>query len=146
MHVGMLRLGGEKMSKSLGNLVLVPRLLADGHSAAAIRLALLTPHYRTELDWEPELLDAAAQRLARWQRAIALTTAPPFGGAAAAATGHLARDLDTGSAIDVLDAWCEQALAGPAGDGPADPAAPGAFTDYLSGVLGLPLRETGRAA
>ena len=56
MHVGMLRLGGEKMSKSLGNLVLVPRLLADGHSAAAVRLALLTPHYRTELDWEPELL------------------------------------------------------------------------------------------
>jgi len=139
----MLRLGGEKMSKSLGNLVLVPRLLADGHSAAAIRLALLTPHYRTELDWEPELLDAAAQRLARWQQAIALTAAPPFDGAAAAATGHLARDLDTGSAIDVLDAWCEQALAG---DGPADPAAPGAFTGYLSGVLGLPLRETGRAA
>jgi len=99
--------------------------------------------YRTELDWEPELLDAAAQRLARWQQAIALTAAPPFDGAAAAATGHLARDLDTGSAIDVLDAWCEQALAG---DGPADPAAPGAFTGYLSGVLGLPLRETGRAA
>jgi L-cysteine:1D-myo-inositol 2-amino-2-deoxy-alpha-D-glucopyranoside ligase len=146
MHVGMLRLGGEKMSKSLGNLVLVPRLLADGHSAAAIRLALLTPHYRTELDWEPELLDAAAQRLARWQQASALTAAPPFDGVAAAATGHLACDLDTGSAIDVLDAWCEQALAGPAGDAPADPAAPAAFTGYLSGVLGLPLRETGRPA
>ena len=146
MHVGMLRLGGEKMSKSLGNLVLVPRLLADGYSAAAIRLALLTPHYRTELDWEPGLLDVAARRLARWQQASTLTAAPPFADAAAAATGHLARDLDTGSAIEVLDAWCEQALAGPAGGGSADPAAPAAFTGYLSGVLGLPLRETGRAA
>jgi len=134
------------MSKSLGNLVLVPRLLADGHSAAAIRLALLTPHYRTELDWEPELLDAAEQRLARWQRASALDAAPAFDGAAAAATGHLARDLDTAGAIGVLDAWCEQALAGQGGDGPADPTAPAAFTGYLSGVLGLPPGETGRAA
>jgi L-cysteine:1D-myo-inositol 2-amino-2-deoxy-alpha-D-glucopyranoside ligase len=146
MHVGMLRLGGEKMSKSLGNLVLVPRLLADGHSAAAIRLALLTPHYRTELDWEPDLLDVAARRLARWRQATVLPAAPPFAEAAAAATGHLARDLDTESAIDVLDAWCEQALAAPAGAGSADPGAPTAFAGYLSGVLGLPLPRTGPAA
>jgi hypothetical protein len=39
----------------------------------------------------------------------------------------------------VLDAWCEQALAGTAGDGSADPAAPAAFAGYLSGVLGLPI-------
>jgi L-cysteine:1D-myo-inositol 2-amino-2-deoxy-alpha-D-glucopyranoside ligase len=146
MHVGMLRLGGEKMSKSLGNLVMVPRLLADGHTAAAIRLALLTRHYRAELDWEPALLDVAARRLARWRQAIALPAAPPFGEAAAAATGHLTRDLDTGSALAVLDAWCEQALAAPAGDGSADPGAPAAFAGYLSGVLGLPLPLTGRAA
>ena len=145
MHVGMLRLGGEKMSKSLGNLVLVPRLLADGYSAAAIRLALLTPHYRTELDWEPALLDVAVQRLARWQQAIARPSGPPFAGTARAATGHLARDLDTTSAIGVLDAWCERALATGTGE-PADPVAPAAFAAYLSGVLGLPITETGRAA
>ena len=34
----------------------------------------------------------------------------------------------------------------PAGDGSADPGAPAAFADYLSGVLGLPLPQTGRAA
>ena len=46
MHVGMVRLGGEKMSKSLGNLVFVGDLL-KAHDADAIRLTLLSQHYRS---------------------------------------------------------------------------------------------------
>lgn len=49
VHVGMLRYQGEKMSKSLGNMVFVSDLLKS-YSPNAIRLALLAHHYRTE--WE----------------------------------------------------------------------------------------------
>ncbi|WKK73279.1 hypothetical protein Q0F99_17740 [Rathayibacter oskolensis] len=49
-HAGMVAYQGEKMSKSLGNLVLVSRLQAEGADARAIRLALLAHHYRS--DWE----------------------------------------------------------------------------------------------
>ena len=50
VHAGMVGLDGEKMSKSKGNLVFVSRLRADGRDPAAIRLALLAHHYRS--DWE----------------------------------------------------------------------------------------------
>ncbi|MFW6195019.1 MAG: cysteine--tRNA ligase [Chloroflexota bacterium] len=49
MHVGMLRYQGEKMSKSLGNMVFVSDLL-QRHSANAVRMALLLHHYRES--WE----------------------------------------------------------------------------------------------
>ena len=46
----MVRLGGTKMSKSLGNLVFVHDLLKDWEGAA-IRLAVLRHHYRSDWDW-----------------------------------------------------------------------------------------------
>ena len=63
-HAGMVRLGGEKMSKSLGNLVFVSRLLAGGTDPMAIRLAILAHHYRQDWDWTDEGLAAAQARLA----------------------------------------------------------------------------------
>ena len=69
-HAGMVRLDGEKMSKSLGNLVFVSRLLADGHDPMAIRLAILAHHYREDWDWTAAGLFAAADRLARWREAV----------------------------------------------------------------------------
>ena len=47
----MVRLDGEKMSKSLGNLVFVSRLVADGVDPMAVRLAILAHHYRGDWDW-----------------------------------------------------------------------------------------------
>ena len=63
-HQAMVGLDGEKMSKSKGNLVLVSRLRADGVDPMAIRLALLSQHYRTEWSWTDDLL-AQAQAAAR---------------------------------------------------------------------------------
>ncbi|MGH3304954.1 MAG: cysteine--1-D-myo-inosityl 2-amino-2-deoxy-alpha-D-glucopyranoside ligase, partial [Streptosporangiaceae bacterium] len=57
-HSAMVRLEGEKMSKSKGNLVLVSRLLAAGHDPMAIRLAIIAHQYRTDCDWTPESLTA----------------------------------------------------------------------------------------
>ena len=67
MHVGMVRLGGEKMSKSLGNLVFVHTLL-ESHEPAAIRLALLSQHYRTSWEFQKEILEIAERRLEGWRR------------------------------------------------------------------------------
>ena len=55
MHVGMLRMGGEKMSKSLGNMVFVEELLKQ-HSPQAIRLYLLSTHYREALEYDAATL------------------------------------------------------------------------------------------
>jgi L-cysteine:1D-myo-inositol 2-amino-2-deoxy-alpha-D-glucopyranoside ligase len=64
VHAGMLRHDGEKMSKSLGNLVLVRDLLRS-YTGDAIRLYLVGHHYRDELSYRPEELEAAADRAAR---------------------------------------------------------------------------------
>jgi L-cysteine:1D-myo-inositol 2-amino-2-deoxy-alpha-D-glucopyranoside ligase len=67
-HVGMVGLGGTKMSKSLGNLVFVGDLLKEW-DPMAIRLALLEHHYRTDWDWEEAGLVRATERLDRWRAA-----------------------------------------------------------------------------
>jgi L-cysteine:1D-myo-inositol 2-amino-2-deoxy-alpha-D-glucopyranoside ligase len=68
MHAGMLRYHGEKMSKSLGNLVLVRDLLRS-YSGDAIRLYLVRHHYRAELDFHEADLDAAASDASLLRRA-----------------------------------------------------------------------------
>src|SRR5260370_323174 len=69
-HSGMVRLDGEKMSKSLGNLVFVSQLRESGTDPMAIRLAILAHHYRQDWDWTGAVLTAAAPRLDRWRRAV----------------------------------------------------------------------------
>ena len=55
MHGGMVRLDGEKMSKSLGNLVFAEHLLKEWEPAA-VRLACVAHHYRPGWDWTDELM------------------------------------------------------------------------------------------
>ena len=68
MHVGMVSLGGIKMSKSLGNLVFVSDLLKEWEPPAA-RLAILAHHYRAGFDWNDDLMVTATDRLDRWRGA-----------------------------------------------------------------------------
>lgn len=96
MHVGMVRLGGEKMSKSLGNLVFVDDLL-ESHEPDAIRLALLSQHYRSSFEWSPQLLSDAESRLARWRA----TGAGDF--AIEEVRSCLDEDLDTPGALSAID-------------------------------------------
>ena len=65
------------MSKSLGNLVFVSRLVADGVDPMAVRLAILAHHYRGDWDWTAEGLAAAQDRLARWREAVQVAVAAP---------------------------------------------------------------------
>lgn len=64
MHNGMLQLAGEKMSKSLGNLVTIDEFLAD-HSADALRLLIFGGHYRKPVVFNDESLASAERSLAR---------------------------------------------------------------------------------
>src|ERR1700761_6792521 len=75
-HAGMVGLDGEKMSKSLGNLVFVSRLVAGGEDPMAVRLALLAHHYHDDWEWTEAGLAAARDRLSRWRTATAAPSAP----------------------------------------------------------------------
>ena len=64
MHTGMLRVNGDKMSKSLGNFYTLKEVL-DKYPANAVRLLMLQTHYRTPLDFSFERLDGAVGTLER---------------------------------------------------------------------------------
>jgi L-cysteine:1D-myo-inositol 2-amino-2-deoxy-alpha-D-glucopyranoside ligase len=96
MHVGMVRLGGEKMSKSLGNLVFVHTLL-ESHEPAVIRLALLAHHYRESWDFDGVLLENAKTRLEHWR------AGGEGEGALEVVRARLDDDLDTPGALAAID-------------------------------------------
>jgi cysteinyl-tRNA synthetase len=56
VHNGFVDMGVEKMSKSLGNVVLVNELLDAGHKGEVLRLSLLSGHYRSPLPWTESLI------------------------------------------------------------------------------------------
>lgn len=109
MHNGWLMVEGEKMSKSLGNFIVLHDLL-DEFPGEAIRLALLSAHYRQPLDFTREGLRQAKATLDRWYRAV--------GEAEAAADlpdgllDALLDDLNVPAALPVLHALADKALAG----------------------------------
>ncbi|WP_433287744.1 cysteine--1-D-myo-inosityl 2-amino-2-deoxy-alpha-D-glucopyranoside ligase [Micromonospora sp. CA-244673] len=135
VHAGMIGLDGEKMSKSRGNLVFVSRLRADRVDPMAVRLALLSGHYRSDRSWTDELLAEAQERLARWRRAAAAPAGPSGDELLAGVRARLADDLDTPGALTLVDAWVEQALAGVADDAEA----PKLFADTVDALLGIRL-------
>ena len=68
VHNGFLDMGAEKMSKSLGNVVTVNDLLAQGHRGETLRLALLSAHYRSPLPWTGALIEQSKAVLDRLYR------------------------------------------------------------------------------
>jgi cysteinyl-tRNA synthetase len=78
LHNGMVNLGAEKMSKSLGN-VLTVRSLLERHDADAIRLYLLQTHYRRQVDFSEERLREQVKPLERFRRLVdeATRLSPP---------------------------------------------------------------------
>ncbi|GAA1587920.1 cysteine--1-D-myo-inosityl 2-amino-2-deoxy-alpha-D-glucopyranoside ligase [Actinoplanes couchii] len=133
VHAGMIGLDGEKMSKSRGNLVFVSRLRGDGVDPMAVRLGLLSSHYRSDRDWTDDVLKAGQQRLSRWREAAAAPAGPSGEGLLSAVREALATDLDAPTALSLVDAWSEAALTG-TGDDTAAPALMSRTVDALLGV------------
>jgi L-cysteine:1D-myo-inositol 2-amino-2-deoxy-alpha-D-glucopyranoside ligase len=96
MHQAMVRMDGEKMSKSLGNLVFVSELRKEWDTRA-IRLAAVANHYRTPWEWHDRIMPEAAARLAAW------TAAGTGEGALVEVRAALDDDLDTPAAVAAID-------------------------------------------
>jgi L-cysteine:1D-myo-inositol 2-amino-2-deoxy-alpha-D-glucopyranoside ligase len=157
----MVRLDGEKMSKSLGNLVFVSRLVADGVDPMAVRLAILAHHYRGDWDWTADGLAAAQDRLACWRAAVnrsASGAGPSAAGASATHPGsgeamagvptaesmlaavreRIADDLDAPGALAAVDRWALAVASAP--EPPADAATAAALVrDTVDALLGIAL-------
>ncbi|MCH7232684.1 cysteine--1-D-myo-inosityl 2-amino-2-deoxy-alpha-D-glucopyranoside ligase [Glycomyces sp. L485] len=133
VHTGMIGLDGEKMSKSLGNLVFVSKLRAQDVDPAAVRLALLADHYRSDRQWAPATLAEAELRLGRWREAVSRELAVPAGAMLTAVRNRLADDLDTAGALTAVDDWASETLSA----GGDDPSAPALARDTIEGLLGI---------
>ncbi len=152
VHNGLLQLGGEKMSKSLGNLVTIKEALGQ-FSADAIRAFVLSSHYRKPLSYTDEGVAGAERGVARLRAAV--TPRPdsqPLGEPDDLATARrVARerfveamddDFNTASALAQLFELAKEInRARESGVTPAGVADAQATLLQLAGVLGLTLEE-----
>ena len=99
MHNGFLNMAGEKMSKSLGNIETIDNLL-EKHRGEALRLTLISAHYRKPLDFSDELVRKQKKRLDRWYR---ITDGVEAGEVPQALIETLEDDLNTPKALAVLE-------------------------------------------
>jgi cysteinyl-tRNA synthetase len=120
MHNGMLQLDGVKMSKSLGNLVLVRNLLLE-YEADHLRLYLLSHHYRTDADYRSTALPALNPRYSRVKAAANGELQARSDARSEELESRFAAamddDFNAPAALDVLDAAAERVLAGRAEPG-----------------------------
>jgi cysteinyl-tRNA synthetase len=102
VHNGFLSMaGGEKMSKSLGNVVSVAELLEQGHKGEVLRFGLLSAHYRQPLEWSSQLVAQSKATLDRLYRAAGDA---PAGAVDTGVLEALADDLNTPLALSRLSA------------------------------------------
>jgi L-cysteine:1D-myo-inositol 2-amino-2-deoxy-alpha-D-glucopyranoside ligase len=132
-HAGMVAYDGEKMSKSLGNLVFVSQLRNSDVDPMAIRLALLRHHYRSDWEWVDDELWAAVDSLEDWRRAFATPAGAPSGPVVTEVLAAMAADLDAPRAVAAVEAWVRATLDGDA----SEDGAPAAVRDVVDAALGL---------
>jgi cysteinyl-tRNA synthetase len=160
IHNGFVNLGAEKMSKSLGNTLLI-RELVRRHGPDALRLWLLSTHYRHPIEWAEARVGESARALERWTRLLHDARAAWAGATPAlppALTAYHARfeaalddDFNTPQALAVLFEL-DRVLAGHRDRAATDAearallAAGANEVATLAGTLGLLLRETATPA
>ncbi|MBO0766700.1 MAG: cysteine--tRNA ligase [Hyphomicrobiaceae bacterium] len=129
MHNGFLQVEGEKMAKSLGKVITINELLQEW-PGEAIKLAMLSSHYRQPINWTEHGLTEAKRTLDHWYE---LTAGTPEGAPLCAdVLEALEDDLNTPQAIAALHALRSEAARG------ARPAAACLKASaYLLGLLQL---------
>jgi L-cysteine:1D-myo-inositol 2-amino-2-deoxy-alpha-D-glucopyranoside ligase len=131
VHTGMIGLDGEKMSKSLGNLVFVSRLLADGVDPMAIRLALMGHHYRSDHMWTTPEISRAEKFVERLRLNLSRVEVAPTSPVMAEILVAMSQDLNTEGVIALLVTWCEKTESGQSG------GSAGELARFLDELLGL---------
>lgn len=120
MHAGLIGLDGEKMSKSRGNLAFLSTLVENGADPMAVRLALIADHYSQDRMWSNDRLVASTQFLDRLRLLLSRPEVAPTESVVQGIIEAMARNLDTPSALTILDTWCTEtemgAIGGSAGE------------------------------
>ena len=131
VHAGMIGLDGEKMSKSKGNLVFVSQLLRDGVDPMAIRIALMSHHYREDHMWESAQLREAKSFLDALQIAFSRMEVAPTDVVIEEIISALSHDIDTPRALKALKSWIVDTNQGAVG------GKPGELSRAMDALLGI---------
>ena len=143
MHNGLLQMGAEKMSKSLGNLITIRQAL-EKYSADGLRLFILSSYYRNPLTYSVEAMDAAEKGAERLRQAVSNTG--KAGGEQVGATPFKQRfieamDDDFGTPAAIASLFDLAREINRAGETGADASEARHALKELAGVLGLTLKE-----
>jgi len=143
LHNGLLQLGDNKMSKSLGNLITVKQAL-ERYSSDAIRLFILSSNYRSPLTYSEEVVKAAESGMERLRQAArdggnadgSALDAEPY---KSRFTGSMDDDFNTAQALAALFELAREINRGR--EEKCDVAAAQSILRELTGVLGFTLEE-----
>lgn len=133
VHAGMIGLDGEKMSKSLGNLVFVSKLISAGINPAAIRWALMGHPYLSDLMWSDSLIQKASIDIERLQLNLARMEVAPTDSVIEKILDALSNNLDTPSVLASITTWMDETEAGVTG------GVAGELSRALDTLLGITL-------
>ena len=131
VHTGMIGLDGEKMSKSLGNLVFVSTLVKSGVSPMAIRIALMMQQYSNNRMWSEELLERAQDFLSHLNLHLSQTDCAPTDSVIQEIINALSENINTEKVFSILQEWVKDCQNGSTGGNP------GELSRALDTLLGL---------
>ena len=131
VHTGMIGLNGEKMSKSLGNLVFVSSLMRSGVNPMVIRCALLMQNYAKDRMWSDDLLAQAQKFVVDLTLHLSQSECAPTHDVIQNILNALSNNLDTESVFTILQQWIKDCQNGDIG------GKPGELSRALDALLGL---------
>ena len=131
VHTGMIGLNGEKMSKSLGNLVFVSKLVSEGINPMDIRCALLMQKYSENRMWNSELLTKAQVFMSDLTLHLSQMECAPTDEVIQLIIEALSSNLDTEKVFMILQNWIAESRSGAIGGNP------GELSRALDSLLGL---------
>ena len=131
VHSGMIALNGQKMSKSLGNLVFVSTLVSSGVNPMVIRCALMMQGYATDRMWNDELLHSAQTLLDSLTLQLSKTQCAPTSDLIQEIIQALSLNLDTEKVFVLLRNWISESSQG------AEGGNPGELSRALDTLLGI---------
>jgi len=103
------------MSKSLGNLVFVSKLISSGVNPAAIRWALMGHHYADDLMWSDEIIHVAEREIEELQLNLARMEVAPTDSVIQEIIEALSNNLDTPRALSAIRTWMKETDSGKTG-------------------------------